>query len=209
MAELVPNIASHLRLSLPHAFDICVFAMILLGVLVGYYGFWCLFPDVQVRWAGVLIFLCLGFVEAKVADVYVFQISPLLAGIPWVLHFALKRNELALLLSAVLLAFCCSWCSLVRIGTTAICLVFLATLFVIRCGVRGSLVPLLLVLFACMPCMLMEHHLTAKRDALLKGFGERATAVNSHPIWHAIYTGLGFVPNKEVRGFNDVAARTK
>jgi hypothetical protein len=168
-----------------------------------------LYPDKHVRWIGAVVFLCLGLAEATVADVYIFQISPLIAGIPWVLHFALARKSMALNVSAALLAFSCSWCSLVRIGTTLICMVFLITLFIGRCRVRKIFLPLLLIVIACVPCILIEQHLIARRDTILANLGGTASAVNNHPIWHAIYTGLGFVPNSEVREFNDTIAMNK
>ena len=45
---------------------------------------------------GAAVFLCLGNAEARVADEYIFQICPLMAGIPWLLHFGLKRKASAL-----------------------------------------------------------------------------------------------------------------
>jgi hypothetical protein len=209
IAQLIPNLSSFLGMPLGRTFDLSEFAVISIGLLIGYAGFWRLYPDRQLRWAGVAVFLCLGLVEAKVADVYIFQTSPLIAGIPWILHFALRRRFFALYLSAALLAFCCAWCSLVRIGTAPICLVFLVALFIGRCRVQQMFLPLLLILLACLPSMLVERHMIARRDALLATLGGAATAVNKHPIWHAIYAGLGFVPNSEVRAFSDTLAMEK
>jgi hypothetical protein len=209
IAQLIPNISSFLGLPLGRTFDLSALAVISIGILIGYAGFWRSYPDRRVRWAGATVFLFLGLAEAKVADVYIFQTSPLIAGIPWVLHFALRRRFFALYASAALLAFCCAWCSLVRIGTTPICMVFLVTLFIGRCRVHKIFLPLLLILLACLPPMLVERHLIARRDALLASLGGTATAVNNHPIWHAIYAGLGFVPNSEVPAFNDSIAMEK
>jgi hypothetical protein len=209
IAQLIPNISSLLGISLGATFDVSVLAIIFVGLLIGYVGFWLLYPDRRLRLAGAAVFLLLGLAEAKVADVYIFQISPLIAGIPCVLHFALRGRFIALYVSATLLAFCCSWCSLVRIGTTPICMAFLVTLFIGRCRVPKVFLPLLLILLACIPCMLIERRLIDRRDTLLASLGETATAVNNHPIWHAIYAGLGFVPNSEVRGFNDTFAMEK
>ena len=209
LTELIPNISSLFGISLVDAFDFVVLSIVLAGLLLGCAGFWCMFPNTQIRWAGAAAFLCLGLAELAVADVYIFQVSPLIAGIPWIVHFALQRDALALPLSAALFAFSCSWCSLVRIGTLEICLAFLVTLFAVRWGTRRSLLPSLLILCACMPPVIFEHHLISRRDALLLTLGSRATAVNSHPVWHAIYTGLGFLPNTEVRAFSDNVASDK
>jgi hypothetical protein len=209
LAQLIPTIALFTGMSLADAFDLTAFLVIFLGILTGYAGFWRLFPDKKVRWVGALVFLCLALAEGEVADVYIFQISPLLAGIPWVLHFALTRKTMALTVSAALLAFSCSWCSLVRTGTTLICMVFLITLFIGRDGVRKACLPLLLIFLACVPSILIERHLIARRDSVLASDGEAASAVSSHPLWHSIYIGLAFIPNSQVPEYNDAVAMDK
>jgi hypothetical protein len=206
MAELIPIIAHLTGTSLASAFDLTVLSVICLGSLIGYAGFWQMFSNQQVRWLGAAIFLCLGLAQARAADVYVFQTSPLIAGIPWVLHFALTRNSFALNLSAAVLAFVCSWSSLVRIGTTTVCLAFLLTLFLCWRPSRKTFLRLLIVLVAGGPALLFQHNLTRHRDEILARFGATATAVEKHPVWHSIYVGLGFVPNSEVPRFSDTVA---
>jgi hypothetical protein len=209
LEELIPVISSLTGMSLVNTFDLTTFAVIATGILVGYAGFWRAYPNRRARWAGAAVFICLGLAEARVADVYIFQTSPLIAGIPWVLYFALKRKSFALYLSATLLAFFCSWCSMVRIGTTLICMAFLVTLLIGRCGIQKMFLPLLLIVLACIPSTLIERHLITRRDSLLASLGESAIAVNRHPIWHSIYIGLGFVPNSQVPEYNDTVGMDK
>ncbi len=57
--------------------------------------------------------------------------------------------------------------------------------------------------------MIFERYLITRRDATLARFGEDATAVNSHPLWHSMYIGLGFIPNSEVPEYNDAVAIDK
>jgi hypothetical protein len=209
IAELAPAISSLTGLSLASAFDLVAFALIFGGIATGYAGFCRLYAEPEIRWVGAVVFLCLGLAEAIVADVYIFQVSPLFAGIPWILYFAFNRKDIALSLSAALLAFSCSWCSLIRIGTTPICIAFLATLFIVRYRLREMFVPLLLIILACLPAMHFERSLNARRDRFLISVGQPATAVNNHPVWHAIYVGLGFIPNYEVPKFSDSVAMEK
>ena len=209
IAELIPTISSLTGISLAATFDLTVFAVISLGVLVGYAGFWRLYPDERLLWVGIGTFLCLGLAEAMVADVYIFQISPLIAGIPWILYFGLSGKPFALNVSAALLAFCCSWCSLVRSGTTLICMTFIIAVFVGRFRVQKIFLPLLLVILACLPSMIFERRVIARRDAVLASLGETATVVNSHPLWHSIYIGLAFIHNSEVPEYNDAVAMDK
>jgi hypothetical protein len=206
---LIPTIASLTGLPPADAFDLTTFAVISLGILIGYAGFWRLYPDQQTRWAAAAVFLCLGLVEAKVADFYIFQISPLVAGIPWILHFGLSRRTFALNVCAAVLAFCCSWFSLARSGTTLICLAFLIPLFACRYRVQRIFLPLLLIILAWVPAQFFKQYLITHRDTVLARVGEPATSVNSHVIWHSIYVGLAFIPNSEVPQFNDAVASNK
>lgn len=207
--ELIPTAARFIGRSLANTYDIVIFAVISSGLLIGYAGFWNLYPDRQLRSIGAVVFLCLGIAEAKVADEYLFQISPLIAGIPWLLHFGLKRKPFALTTSAVLLTFCCSWCSLMRTGTLVICMTFLLTMFVARYRIQNPFLPILLMVLACVPSVLFERSLIARRDIALAKVGATATAMNGRPLWHTAYIGLGFIPNSEVSEYKDGVADEK
>jgi hypothetical protein len=145
----------------------------------------------------------------KVADEYIFQISPLIAGIPWLLYFTLARRPYALTASAAALAFLCSWCSLVRAGTIPICMTFLIAMFFIRRRIQRAFVPCLLLALACIPSVIFEQSRTARRDAALARIGQSATSPNGHMLWHTLYIGLGFIPNSEVSEYRDGVARDK
>lgn len=206
---LIATISYWLGVPVANAFDLAACALISLGVLIGYAGFSRLYPDNRLRWVGAAVFLCLGIAEAKIADVYIFQATPFIAGIPWVLYFALRRKLFALNGTMALFAFCCSWCSLVRTGTTAICLAFLIPVLAGCYRLRKMLLPVLLIILACLPSMISKRYLIAHRDAVLAGLGQTATAVNSHPMWHSIYIGLAFIPNAQVPKYSDAVAMDK
>ena len=207
--ELIPTVSRLIGMSIAHTYDIVIFAVLFSGLLIGYAGFWRLYSDQRIRVIGAALFLCLGIAEARIADEYLFQISPLIAGIPWLLYLGLSRKNFALTMSAALLAFCCSWCSLVRSGSIVICMTFLVTMFTIRYRIQRPLLPLLLFVLACVPPILFERSLIAGRDVALAKVGETATAVNSHALWHTLYIGLGFIPNSEVPEYSDGVASEK
>ncbi len=209
LPELILTISRLTGMSLADTFDITVLAVVFLGVATGYAGFWHSCADPRARWAGAAVFLCLGLAEATVADVYVFQTSPLIAGIPWVLYFALVCKLRALNFSAALLAFCCSWCSLVRSGTTIICMAFLVTLFTCRYRLQKVFLPLLLIVLACIPSVLYMRYVIARRNAALAARGETITTKNNHLVWHSIYIGLAFIPNSLVPEYKDEVAMNK
>jgi hypothetical protein len=209
MMELVPTVSRLIGMSIANTYDIVMFGVICSGILIGYAGFWHLYPDRQLRRIGAIVFLCLGIAEARVADEYMFQVAPLIAGIPWLVHLGLNRRNIALTISAALLAFCCSLCSLVRSGSIIIGLTFLVTMVVIHYRIWKALLPLLLIIFACIPPVLLERSLISRRDVALAKVGATATSVNSHPFWHTFYIGLGFIPNSEVPEYRDGVAGDK
>jgi hypothetical protein len=209
MMELIPTVARFIGRSLAKTYDLLILTVVSSSIVLGYAGFCCLFPDGRRRALGVLVFLCLGIAEAKIADEYMFQVAPLVAGVPWLVYFGLTRRHVALTATAALLAFCCSWISLLRSGSIIICLTFLLTMFVARYRVQKPLLPILLVLLACIPSVLFERSMIARRDRALANVGATATAVNSHPFWHTFYIGLGFIPNSEVPEYRDGVAGEK
>jgi hypothetical protein len=209
LMELVPTIARFLGTPLANTYDLLIFTVIFFVILIGYAGFWQLYPDPRLRPIGTLIFICLGIAEAEIADEYIFQISPLIAGIPWLVHFGVSRKPLALTITASLLAFCCSWCSLVRSGSLIIGLTFLLTMFATRYRIQSPFLPILLIILACVPSVLSERSMIARRNTALAKVGETALGVNSHPIWHTIYIGLGYIPNSEVPEYKDGVGREK
>jgi hypothetical protein len=209
MMELIPTVSRLIGMSIANTYDIVMFAVISAGILIGYTGFWHLYPDQRLRGIGVAVFLCIGIAEARIADEYAFQIIPLIAGIPWLVHLTLSRKHFALTASAALFAFCCSWCSLLRSGSIVICMTFVLTMFITRYRIHKPLFPLLLIVLSCIPSILLERSLINRRDVALAKVGETATSVNSHAFWHTLYIGLGFIPNSEVPEYRDGVADAK
>jgi len=207
--ELMPAISRFFGVSIANSYDLFILAVISSGVLVGYAGFWKLFGDRRLRVIGVAVFLCLAFAEAWIADDYIFPVAPLIAGIPWLLHLGITGKNLALTLGATLLAFCSSWCSLIRSGSLAICLTFLLTLFSVRHRSQKPLLPLVLIFIACIPSVLFARSVISRRDTALAKIGESAKTDDSHAFWHTFYIGFGFIPNSEVPDYDDRVAAEK
>jgi hypothetical protein len=209
MMELIAAISCFFGISIANSYDLVILAVISLGILVGYAGFRKLFSDRRIRLIGVAMFLCLAIAEAAIADEYIFQISPLIAAIPWLFYLGITGKNLALILVATLLAFCSSWCSLIRSGSLVLGLTFLLTLFAVRHRSQKPWLPLVLIAFACIPSALFERSVILRRNAALEQIGEPPMAENSHAFWHTFYIGFGFLPNSEVTAYKDSVAAEK
>jgi hypothetical protein len=206
---LIATLSVLAGLSVANTYDSVVFTVIMSAILIGFGGFCRMYPDRRARFLAAAMFLCLGLAQAKLADVYIFQSAPLVAGIPWVIHFSYRRDSLALSLTAAVLAFVCSWCALVRIGTDLVCLAFLLTLFFCRRRVQSAVLPVILIILSCVPASIFTHFMIVRRNTILTGLGKTAPAVNRHTVWHSIYIGLAYVPNSEVPAYDDSVAASK
>jgi hypothetical protein len=206
LMELIPAISRFTGLSLINSYDGLILALILSGFSLGYAGFLRLHLDRRARLIGSFVFLCIAIAEARVADEYVFQIAPLVAVIPWLLHLGSRQSKIALPVCASLLALVCSFCAIVRSGSAIICLTFLIALFLARYRIQRPFLPILLVLLSCLPSLFFTRSLIARRNASLHRIGGSALTVDSHPIWHTLYIGLGFIPNSEVPEYLDEVA---
>ena len=86
---------------------------------------------------------------------------------------------------------------------------FLIAMFFIRRRIQRPFFPCLLLILACIPSVIFEQSLTARRDAALARIGQSATSPNTHLLWHTVYIGLGFIPNSEVSEYRDSVAWDK
>jgi hypothetical protein len=209
ISELMPAISCFFGVSIANSYDLVILAVISLGILIGYAGFRKLFSDRRLRLIGVAVFLCFAIAEAAIADVYMFQVSPLIAAIPWLFYLGITGKNLALTLVATLLAFCSSWCSLIRSGSLVIGLTFLLSLFAFRYRSQKPWLPLVLIALACIPSALFERSVISRRNAALSQIGETAQAEHGHAFWHTFYIGFGFIPNSEVPAYKDSVAAEK
>jgi hypothetical protein len=209
IAQLISSISSHTENSPETIYDWIEFLIAFCSAGFGCAGFFKLYKANSARIVGTIVFFCLACVQAIAADVYIFQSAPLIAGIPWLLYYAQNLKLTVLTACAMFIAFCCSWCSLIRSGTLLIGLVFISTLLVGRWW-KWRIVPALMLIFAaCIPATVFEKNMIAERNTFLAGQGEVATAEDSHPIWHSIYIGLGFIPNSVVPAYDDSSAINK
>jgi hypothetical protein len=75
--------------------------------------------------------------------------------------------------------------------------------------VQRILLPLLLIILACIPSMVFIRDTVVRRNTVLASMGETPTFMNRHMVWHSIYIGFGFIPNPEVPEYNDSVAMDK
>lgn len=206
---IVPVISAITGMSLANAFDVFSIFVVTLSSLTGYIGFYYLYPKPFTRWIGIAAFSCLTIVQLIAGDVYLFQSSPLIAGIPWIIYFVTKYNWLWLCISVTLLSFICVWFSLIRINTNILGIGFIAVVLIGRYPFRKALLPLSLVALACIPPISIERYAFSRRNIFLSKSGDNVITEDHHAIWHSIYCGLGFVRNSEVPRFDDQIAIDK
>lgn len=209
---LVPAVAVRAGLTPASAFDLVTVLVILLGIGIGFSGYWQICSSARARIVGAGAFGLLGLLQALAGDVYVFQAAPVIAGTPWLVLYSTRRDELKLAFASVLFALCAGSCMLVRSTGALPCMVFLCILVLSSLRFPKAVVVLLLsALFGVCP-LLAERQVAKRRDAFLAsvpGTIRHADPATMRDVWHSIYIGLGYWPNQEVPRYRDEVAIAK
>ena len=176
---LIPAVAKVLHVSVAAAYDLTMGSLLVLSTLIG---------ALAVRkWTLRIIFYFFAAVgiTAIASDVYAFQTFPAIAGIPWLVRLAKDGKHFAIIALAVALA--AGFCDLMRF----------------RCGI-AYIAMVVIMVFACFP-KIKAAVLTVAIVCLyfLPGAWFYRIYPLSHPTWHSIYIGLGWIPNSEVPRYQD------
>lgn len=130
-------------------------------------------PIKKWTWLSAGYFLVAVGMTAYAGDVYIFEALPAIAGIPWLL-----RNEKHAFWIAALAGMCGvfrSWAFLPYLALLVL------MLWRKRPVIAAAVIPL------CLVPQMWAHHAYPE----------------THPFWHSVYIGLGWVPNSEVSSYHD------
>jgi hypothetical protein len=89
-------------------------------------------------------------------------------------------------------------------------LIFVAVLIVAaRTRATRKIFAAVMILIGLFSASMMIDNLFAKRDAYLASSGEKIEIVRTHPIWHSIYIGFSYLPNRYVPAYSDTVAHDR
>ena len=176
---VVPALSKALHLSVAGAYDLLMGACLIGSTLIGALAIrkW----DARL----VLYFFSAVMLAALASDAYAFQAFPAITGLPWLIRFSGEWKRFAI--TAILVAFAAGICDLMRYRAATPYLAMLAAMaFVYFSKFRAVMLTMVVLLASYLPGALFYHHYPL-----------------SHPMWHNIYIGLGWVHNSEVPEYLD------
>jgi hypothetical protein len=209
----VPKVARVLSLGLATVTDGLLIGVALLASAFGLLGFLRTVETKLGRRIGVVAFLLLTIVELVAGDVYVMNVAPAIACVPWILYFvSRKRLTTGMLIMFAVTGILSETATLFRAhagtGLLLFTLVVTAGLYQVKPAARILLVTLLL-LSATGPELLLRE-LYARRNVFLEHQpGAMLESGQGHPFWHSIYIGLSYVRNSDVPEYRDEVAIAK
>ena len=206
----IPRLAVWSGISVEKAIDLFFGAILAASFLTGMIGFLFILDRWPLKlWSVFALCMLLWFTYRK-GDVYVALSTPAVAAIPWFLC-VLRKNAASTGTAAFLfgIGLLAGLAGQIRSYAATSLVLFMVILiaFELQRG-WGRKLALLAALLAGMAIPAAYfHNLIAQRDAFLTAAQPGYTqTVNQHPIWHTVYTGLGFRKNPYVAGYSDEVA---
>ncbi|HEX8814536.1 MAG TPA: hypothetical protein VF753_03460 [Terriglobales bacterium] len=195
----IPELSVRLGMPIRYVADVFYIGLLAGSLVIGTCGFFVLFQRWPARTITVIAMLMLAGVAYKAGDVYIFYVVSSVVAVPWVLVLVRRTRRdfwlpVFLVLMGLLIA-CSNW---VRNYSGAGALLFICSVLILYPGAtRYRKMFLLLCLFIGFAAPLpFFHRLVAQRDRVVRSYcPQYATLWSGHPMWHAIYTGLGFLQN--------------
>ncbi len=187
-------------------------SMLLLGFLGGVAGCLALFRRPGARVASVVALGLLAVFAYVVSDVYVTPVF-LVSGLAPLFLYAVEKNRAGGLLTiAALGGVLGGYGNLIRSHAGTGFWILAGVALLLARGVSGKTRLAVLGVFLLSAALPVWHfrHLEGRRDAfLLKTDAAYKPEAMSHPFWHSLYIGFGYLPNARGILYDDMCAAAK
>ncbi len=211
----VPEIAKGFGIPLQTALNLFLLAFILLGWFLGCCGFLRIFKNPTARLLSVAgLFLLAYLAFAKISDVYVVMMFAVSAFVPNFLAFSRTGEANWKILGPwfALGGLLLGYCNFIRSQSGTGLVLFLFVWLILNGFISWK--NKAVYFFALLVCFrisgLQFETLEKTRDAYLEKAVPQYQPLNiSHPFWHSVYIGLGYLPNQYGIEYRDGVAAAK
>jgi hypothetical protein len=206
----IPRIAIWSGLPLESAIDLFFGGVLALSFLAGIIGFLIILNRWPLKlWSVFALCMLLWFAYRK-GDVYVALSAPAVAIVPWFLYL-LRKNAPGLGTAVFLfgVGLLAGFANQMRsyAATSLVIFIVIVVAFKLKTSHARKLILLAVLAAGMLLPAAYFRQLIAERDAYLAAAQPGYTStVDQHPIWHTVYTGLGFTKNPYVAGYRDEVA---
>jgi hypothetical protein len=210
----IPKLMIWLGLSLQSAINLFFLAMLLTAFSAGIIGILLYYKKLSQRLIGITVIIIVTLYSIKIGDLYII-LSSLIMAFTFLLLYAVKDRvpkwQIIVIIFPVM-AFFATISHFIRgfsgLGLISFSLVLL--LFYLRWSPIYKLGIVLLMIAAALPPYLFFHGLIKARNQFLTiHHPEYHIKQPSHPIWHTMYIGLGYIKNPWVPAYLDEVGMDK
>ncbi len=210
----VPLVSRLLDVSLPSAINIVLGSFILLGLVIGIFGFFKLFKLPKIRLVSAVGLILLASTAFEISNVYVTYMFAVTTTAPLVLAFSRqKKNGFKSILPwMVFLGVVLGYCNFIRSHSGTGMMIFLALWMILDRKLEWKEKAILTTVFIAFFLVPKVHFnfLEKNRDNYLqKNLSNYRPYPDHHPLWHSVYIGLGYLPNSYGIQYNDSVAAQK
>jgi len=231
---VVPELVKHSHLSVEAATDTFFITTIVLGSVIGLFGFLLQMQTSLGRWIGCVAFLLLTILLLRKGDQYSLGAAAAVALVPWILWLTPRKKLTASILIVVtLIGILAQASNYMRAHSGTGIMLFAGMIILFICQVpRAGRVFLLVALGlgVGMPFLLMQH-LSAQRDAFLQAHppsvyveagsstapiqfkkprsSDEYIPAGHHAFWSNVYSALAYIKNPEVPAYKDEVSVAK
>lgn len=213
---LIPKLAQLLHLSLDQSITIFYMSIIGIAFVLSLIGALLFFQS----WLGRISFIMCSFILAMISYIYIYDVylvstAITIATIPWLLYFVYRNNHtkhfvIFLVLCGILAGFSQYIRSFSSIPIILFTLILIVTCKNLNLKAKTLLTSSLMLGFL-LP-VLYFNYLFWESSNYLKihnPHGNLAELASSHPKWHSIYLGLGYVSNPYGITSSDTTSKNK
>jgi hypothetical protein len=195
----IPKVVTDFHLSVATSIDLFIVTLIVFPLLVGLTGLYLLVRGQLYSLWGTVALCGLAAISARYGDVYVVQAGIVVALVPWILYLAGGRPQYSILaIFAFTCGIVCSLANILRFQASTPFLVFavIILLFQVKSKLSRRIFLLVALFIGALVPQLYFHRVLSNRDRFLLAMDRcYVPAVPYHPVWHNVYTGLGFLNN--------------
>jgi len=209
----IPKIAHTFSLSITQSINIFFVGMLLISLILSVTGFFLLFRSWTSRFISVVGLLGLAFLAFRIGDVYLIFVYTILSLIPIFLYL-IQNEKLKTIFTAFIflsgIGIGTAHYSRSHAGTAVLIFLIIMLMLYLKRGWREKLglVALLLVGFS-VSAIYFNALLSHRETYLVLNQPNYKPVVGSHPFWHSVYLGFGFLNNDYGIKYSDSFAFNK
>jgi hypothetical protein len=208
----IPKLIAGFGFSIDQAIDIFFTTIALLMYACAVAGLFRFFMQWNQRLVGLVVLSVLSIYAFKFGDVYIVSFFFTVATVPWILiSIRYAAHSVSPFYIFPIVSFFVPIANIIRTHSgSGVALFMVVVLIAGTIKLRSKIIIFLFMFMAVLGPMLFFHHLIQQRNTYVKQHDpDVQTTQGTHPFWHSVYIGLGFIDNPYVEKYQDEVAAAK